>query len=158
MGRDGHVQLSGVEIGEFIKTQSGLVTLNAFGRLIPIPCPQCPLHQIGMFGHRKQGEPVNPTILANPIPDLHVVGMGVLSEAGGFRLLRREEALLGLCDLERSPLRVVRRPAKLAKLLAEWPSGRPRPGRASPPNSSRSTRALTKMRAWWMKSRNCRRW
>jgi hypothetical protein len=30
--------------------------------------------------------------------------MGVLSEAGGFRLLRREEALLGLGDLEKSPL------------------------------------------------------
>jgi hypothetical protein len=57
-----------------------------------------------MFGHRKQGEPVNPTILANPVPDLHVVGMGILSEAGGFGLLRREEALLGLGDLEKSPL------------------------------------------------------
>src|ERR1039457_299226 len=104
MGRDGHVQLSGVEIGEFIKTQSGLVTVNAWGPLIPIPRPQCPLPPIGMFAHRIQGEPVNPTILANPVPDLQVVGMGVLSEAGGFGLLRREEALLGLGDLEKSPL------------------------------------------------------
>lgn len=57
-----------------------------------------------MFCYREQGEPVDSPMFADPVPDLHMLGMGVLSEAGGFRLLGGEEALLDLGDLEEPPL------------------------------------------------------
>src|SRR5260370_10573544 len=59
-----------------------------------------------MFSQREQGEPVDPSMLPDPVPDLDVVRVRVLCEAGGFRLLRREEPLLGLSDLEEPALRV----------------------------------------------------
>jgi hypothetical protein len=45
-------------------------------------------------------------MLPDPVPDLHVIGMGVLGEAGSLRLLRGEEALLGFGNLEKPPFRV----------------------------------------------------
>jgi len=57
-----------------------------------------------MVSYRKQREPVDPTMFADPVSDLHMVGMGVLCEAGGFRLLRREEALLDLGDIKEPTL------------------------------------------------------
>ena len=49
VGRDGHVQLGGVKIGEFIESQGRLVAVDSFGHLVPIPRPQRPLHQVRMF-------------------------------------------------------------------------------------------------------------
>src|SRR6266540_2868111 len=43
-------------------------------------------------------------MLSDPVPDLHMIGMSVLGETSSLRLLRGEEALLGLSDLEKSSL------------------------------------------------------
>ena len=104
MGGHRHVELGRIDIRELVETQGGLVTVNSFGHLVPIPRPKRPLHQVGMFGQREQGQPVYPPMFPDPVPDLHVVRMGVLGEAGSLRLLRREEALLGLGNLEEAPL------------------------------------------------------
>lgn len=40
----------------------------------------------------------------NPVSGLYMLWMGVFSETGGLRLLRREETLLSFGDLEKTPL------------------------------------------------------
>ncbi len=45
-------------------------------------------------------------MFTNPVSDLYMIGMGVFSETGSLRLLRREEALLPFSDLEKAPLGV----------------------------------------------------
>ena len=82
------------------------MTVDSFDYLIPILRPQRPLHQIGMFRWREKGEPVDPTMFANPVSDLHMIGMSVLGETGSLRLLRGEEALLAFSDLEEPPLSI----------------------------------------------------
>ena len=42
-------------------------------------------------------------MLANPVPNLHVLGMSILGESSGFGLFGSEEALLLLGDLEEPP-------------------------------------------------------
>ncbi len=44
-------------------------------------------------------------MLANPVPDLDVIRMGVFGEPGSLGLLRGEEALLLLGNLEKPPRR-----------------------------------------------------
>ena len=41
-----------------------------------------------------KSEPIDATMLTDPVPNLHVVGMGILGESGGFGLFGCEEALL----------------------------------------------------------------
>jgi hypothetical protein len=45
-------------------------------------------------------------MLANPVSDLHMIGMGVLGKTGGLRLLRREKPLLAFSDLEKPLLSI----------------------------------------------------
>jgi hypothetical protein len=51
----------------------------------------------------KQSEPINATVLPDPVPGLHMIRMGVLRETGGLGLLGREKALLVLRDLIEPP-------------------------------------------------------
>jgi hypothetical protein len=44
-------------------------------------------------------------VLANPVPDLHVIGVCVFGESGRLGLLGGEEALLLLSDFEEPPRR-----------------------------------------------------
>ena len=58
-----------------------------------------------MIGWWKEREPVDSTVLANPIAGLNMIRVGVLRESGSPRLFCGEEALLSLRDLEEAPLR-----------------------------------------------------
>jgi hypothetical protein len=69
--------------------------------LVPIPGPQCPKYEFGPISRRKQSEPVDTTVFTGPIPDLDVVRMGVFGKSSRFGLLRGEEALLLLGNLEK---------------------------------------------------------
>jgi len=53
VGRHGHMQLCRIQVRQLIKAQSGLMTVNSFGYLIPILRPKRPLHQVGMFASGK---------------------------------------------------------------------------------------------------------
>ena len=44
-------------------------------------------------------------VLADLVPNLHVIGMSILSESGGFGLFGGEETLLLLGNLEEPPRR-----------------------------------------------------
>jgi hypothetical protein len=57
-----------------------------------------------MFPRGEEGKSVDSPIFPNPIPGLHMVRMGVLSESGSLGLLRSEETLMSLSDLEEPSL------------------------------------------------------
>jgi len=59
-----------------------------------------------VLGRRKESEPVDSAMFANPISRLHVIGMGIFGEAPGLRLLRRKEPLPPFSDSEKLPLGV----------------------------------------------------
>ena len=82
-----------------------MVAVYTLDFLVPVPGPQRPKYEFGPISRRKQCETVDTTVFADPIPDLHVVGMGVFGESGRLGLLRGEEALLLLGELEEPPRR-----------------------------------------------------
>jgi len=64
-----------------------------------------PENEVWPISRRKQSEPVDTTVLADPVPYLHVIGMCVFRKPGRLGLLRGEEALLRLRELEEPPRR-----------------------------------------------------
>src|SRR5258708_26523761 len=96
MHGDCHVQLRGHDIGKFVKTESRIVTVCAFRNFLTILRPQIPKHQIRALWCGKIGQPINTTMLPDPVSDFHVVGMGLFSESSSRGLLGGEEPLLRL--------------------------------------------------------------
>jgi hypothetical protein len=96
-----HVKLRRIQIGQIVKTERGVVTVDAFDYLIPIPRPQGPESKIGAISHWKQSESVDTAVLAEPVPCLHVIGMRVFGESGSLSLFGGEEALLLFGDFEK---------------------------------------------------------
>ena len=97
------MQLRRVDVGKLVQTQSGLVAEHPLDLLIPVPRPQRPQRQVGMFRLRKPGQPVDAAVLPDPVPHLHMVRVSVLREARALRLLGREKALLCLGDVVKTP-------------------------------------------------------
>src|SRR6266436_5254006 len=93
---DCHVQLRGHDVGEFVKTESCVVTVCAFRNFLTILRPQIPKHQIRALRRGKIGQPVNTTMLPHPVSDLDMIGMGFFRESCPLGLLGGEESLLGL--------------------------------------------------------------
>ena len=67
-----HVQDAGVnehsgKDAKIALAQGGLMAVDSLHHLIPILRPERPLHQVWMFRRRKEGEPVDPTMFANPV-------------------------------------------------------------------------------------------
>src|SRR6266436_1497786 len=93
---DCHVQLRGHDIGELVKTESCVVTICAFRNFLTILRPQIPKHQIRALRRRKICQPINTTMLPDPVSDFHVVGMGLFGESCPCGLLGGEEPLLRL--------------------------------------------------------------
>jgi hypothetical protein len=60
----------------------------------PIPSPKRPEHQVGALASRKPGQPVDSSMLANPVFYLNVVWMSILGESRSFSLLGSEKTLL----------------------------------------------------------------
>ena len=65
--------------------------------------PERPKDEIGSISHWEQREPVDATVLADPVPNLHVIGMSFLRKSGGFGLFSSEEALRLFGDLDEPP-------------------------------------------------------
>ena len=103
IGRNGHVELCGIQIRQLVEAQRGLMAVYTLDLLIPVTRPECPKDEVGTVGRREQGEPVDAAVLTDPIPDLDVVGMRVLGESRRLGLLRGEESLLLLGYLKKPP-------------------------------------------------------
>src|ERR1700739_1526549 len=97
--RDGHVQLRRHYVRKVVKAQSSLMAVDPLCDLSSIPRPERPKHQVRPFASWKARQPIDSPMLTNPVSDLNVVGMCVLSKTRRFGLFRREESLLVLCDL-----------------------------------------------------------
>jgi hypothetical protein len=94
--RNGHMELRWIDVGELMKAQRRLVAVHSLGFLVSVPRPKGPDREVWTIRLRKEGEAVNAAVLTDPVPGLHVVGMGVFCKPHSFRLLGREEALLCL--------------------------------------------------------------
>jgi len=103
IGRNGHVELGGIQIRQVVEAQRRLMGVNTLDLLISVARPECPKDEIRPIGHRKQGEPVDAAVLTDPVSSLDVVGMRVLGESSRLGLLRGEESLLLLGELKKPP-------------------------------------------------------
>jgi hypothetical protein len=101
--RHGQMDLRRIQVRKFVEAKRSLVAVYTLGFLRPVARPECPKDEVGPIGHREQGESVDAAVLADPVPDPHVIGMSILSESGGFCLFGSEEALLPPGDLEEPP-------------------------------------------------------
>jgi hypothetical protein len=73
---------------------------DPFDLLLPVPRPERPKNQIRTVRQWELRETVDPTMFADPIPCLHMIGMSIFGESGCFGLLRSEEPLLLLSEIE----------------------------------------------------------
>lgn len=77
------------------------MAVNTLYFLAAVARPECPKDEIRPIGHRKQGEPVDPAMLTDPVSSLDVVGLRVLSKSSRLGLLCGKESLLPLGDLKK---------------------------------------------------------
>jgi hypothetical protein len=77
-----------------------MVAVYALDFLVPVPGPQCPKDEVGPIRCRKQSEPVDAAVLADPVPDLHMIRVCVFGKASRLGLLGGEETLLLFSELE----------------------------------------------------------
>lgn len=61
--------------------------------------PEDPLHEVGMIRRREQRQPIDASVLANPVADGDVIRMDVFGKARSLGLLGCKEPLLALGDL-----------------------------------------------------------
>jgi len=94
--RHGHVQLRGHDVRQFVKAERGFMTVDPLGDFLPVLRPEIPEHKVRSLRCGKISEPVNSTVLPNPVSRIYVVGMRLLREARPDGLLGREETLLRL--------------------------------------------------------------
>jgi hypothetical protein len=77
------------------------VAITPFDFFVPVPRPERPKDKIGSVSPREEREPVDSTVLPDPVPNLNVIRMSIFGESRRFRLLGREETLLLLRSLEK---------------------------------------------------------
>src|ERR1700689_4630254 len=77
-----------------MKTERRVMTVCSLGHFLPVLRPEIPQHQVRAFRSREFGEPINSTVLANPVSRLHMVGMHLLGKPCAYRLFCREKSLL----------------------------------------------------------------
>jgi hypothetical protein len=94
MRRHAHVELSGIQIGKIVQGQRCFVAVYTLDFLVPVPGPKGPKNKIGPIGCWKKREPVDTTVLADPVSYLYMIGMCVFGETGRLGLLGREKTLL----------------------------------------------------------------
>jgi hypothetical protein len=93
------VQLRWHYVRKIVKAQSSLMAVDSLGDLSPIPGPERPKHQVGALASRKACQPIDSSMLTNPVSRLNVVRVSILREPRSFSLLGREETLLVFCNL-----------------------------------------------------------
>ena len=103
--RNGHVKLRRIQIGQIVEAERRLVAVYTLDFLIAIPGPQCPQDEVGPISRRKESEPVDAAVFADPVPHLHMIRVCVFGESGCLGLFGGEEALLLLSELKEPPRR-----------------------------------------------------
>ncbi len=81
------------------------MAVDALDVLVAVPGPQRPKDKVRPIGRRKQSEPVDPPVLANPVSGRHMIGMCVFGESGRLSLLGGEVTLLLFSEVEEPPCR-----------------------------------------------------
>src|SRR5713101_1301312 len=79
--RYSHVELRRIQIRQIVQAEGRVVAVHTLDFLVPVPGPQCPKDKVRPISRRKQSEPVDPPVLANPVPGLHMIGMCVFGES-----------------------------------------------------------------------------
>jgi hypothetical protein len=92
--RYSHVELRWHYVRKIVKAKSSLMAVDSLGDLSPIPGPERPKHQVRALASRKAGEPIDSSMLTNPVFRPNVVRVSILRESRSFSLLGREETLL----------------------------------------------------------------
>jgi hypothetical protein len=84
--RYGHIKSGGIYICEFMKTQSGLVAINPGWPIGAVTRPKPPQNQIRALRLRVESQPIDSTMLAEPVTRLNMVGSLVagISERSGL--------------------------------------------------------------------------
>jgi len=82
------------------------MTIDTIDLFLPVPRPERPKYKIGPIRRRKQRQAVDTAVFPDPVPGLHVVGMRIFGKSGRLGLLRSEEALLLLGEIEEPPRRL----------------------------------------------------
>src|ERR1019366_1752930 len=72
--RNGHVELRRIQVRQIVEAERRVVAVCTLDFLVPVPGPQCPKDKVGPISRRKQSEPVDTPVLADPVPDLHMIG------------------------------------------------------------------------------------
>ena len=103
--RNAHVELRRIQIRQIIKAEGRVVAVYALDFLVSVPGPQRPKHKVRPISCRKQSEPVDTAVLADPVPNMHVIRVCVFGESGRLGLFGGEETLLLLSKLEEPPRR-----------------------------------------------------
>lgn len=80
VSRHGRVQLRGHNVRQFVKAERGFMTVDPLGDFLPVLRPEIPEHKVRSLRCGKIGEPVNSTVLPNPVSRIYVVGMRLLRE------------------------------------------------------------------------------
>ena len=79
------------------------MTEDALNFLPAIPGPQRPADKIGLIRGWILRETVNTAVLAHPVANFHMIGVGVLSVSSSLGLVGGKEALLCPSDLVQMP-------------------------------------------------------
>jgi hypothetical protein len=99
VSRNSHVQLRWHYVRKIVKAQSSLMAVDSLSGLSSIPGPERPKHQVWALASRKARQPIDSSMLTNPIAGLDVVGVRVLGKTRSLSLLGREKTLLAFCNL-----------------------------------------------------------
>ena len=81
------------------------MTVDAFDLFLPVPGPERPEHKIGPIRRREQRQAIDAAVFPDPVSGLHMIGMRIFGKSGRLGLLRGEEALLLLGEIEEPPRR-----------------------------------------------------
>ena len=94
MRRHGHVELRWIQIRKIVQAQRGIVAVYALDFLVPVPGPKGPKDKVGPIRCGKKRQPVDTTVLTDPVSCVYMVGMCVFGETSRLGLLGREKTLL----------------------------------------------------------------
>src|ERR1051326_4533913 len=93
------VQLSWICVREIVEAERGLMTEHASRLVASITCPEPPEDQVRALGFREEGQPIDSTMLANPVAGADVIDSFVARVSEGGGLLRSEIAALRFGEL-----------------------------------------------------------
>lgn len=83
-----------------MRAERRLMTIDSLDLFLPVPGPERPKSQVRPVRQRELREPVESSMFANPVACMHVIRVSVFRESSCSGLLRCEESLVLLSELE----------------------------------------------------------